>query len=52
MTAKAILKRLKPDVSMTISSLREANMPKPIKPPNRAAIGKNTSKSFGTISRE
>ena len=48
-TALAICSRVKPEASMTTSSLRVANMPRPNSAPSSAAIGKNTSMSFGTL---
>ena len=49
MTAKPILKREKPADCITTNSLRLAKLPKAIKAPNKAAIGKKVSTSLGMV---
>ena len=49
MTANPILKREKPADCMTTNSLRLAKLPNAINAPNKAAIGKKVSTSFGIV---
>ena len=48
-TASPIRIREKPEDCMTTNSLRLARLPKAINAPNKAAMGKNVSTSFGIV---